>query len=195
MFRIVEWSARWHRMMWENAGLSEEVDKHTDKWPLLLPEREQLSPSVQAVSLGNSYALAMEGKRMQHCVGSYARRCFLGESHIISLRDSEDRSLSTIEITTGRYDARHLKIVQHKGPGNRTPDQFLRSLESNLLSAIQKNADFKALEARRKKAAKIYELLQSKGGLMSREFGQDGVDRVSAAMGQDRLIRLFQPDV
>ena len=195
MFRIVEWSARWHRMMWENAGLSEEVDKHTDKWPLLLPEREQLSPSVQAVSLGNSYALAMEGKRMQHCVGSYATRCFLGESHIISLRDSEDRSLSTLEITTGRYDPRHLKIVQHKGPGNRTPDQFLRSLESNLLSAIQKNADFKALEARRKKASKIYELLQSKGGLMRREFGQDGFDRVSAAMGQDRLIRLFQSDV
>lgn len=95
----------------------------------------------------------------------------------------------------GKYDARHLKIVQHKDHGNRTPDQFLRSPESNLLSAIQKNPDFKALEAIRKKAAKIYELLQSKGGIMSQEFGQDGLDRVLAALGQDRLIRLFQPVV
>lgn len=195
MFRIVEWSARWHRMMWEDAGLSEEMDSHVDTWPLLLPERVQLSPAVQAVSLGNSHALTMEGGRMRHCVGSYAKRCFLGASHIISLRDSEDRSLSTLELTTDKYNERYFKIVQHRGHENRTPDQFLRSLESPLLSAIQKNADFKALTARRKKAAKIYELLQSKGGLMSREFGKAGLESVSSAMGQDRLMRLFQTDV
>lgn len=194
MFRIVEWSARWHRMIWDNAGLSEEVDKHTDKWPLLLPEREQLSPSVQAVSLGNSYALAMEGKRMQHCVGGYAKRCFLGESHIISLRDSNDRSLSTLEIRLDKYNARQMKIIQHKGHGNRSPERSLILLEANLLSAIQKNADFKALAARQKKAAKVYKLLQSRDGLLGEEFGQQAVDRVAAAMGQDRLMRLFQTD-
>ena len=195
MFRIVEWSARWHRMMWEDAGLSDQINEQLDKWPLLLPERVQLSSSVQAVSLGNSYALAMEGKRMQHCVGSYAVRCFLGESHIISLRDSNDRSLSTLEIIADKYNERYFKIVQHKGHGNRTPASFLISLESILLSAIHRNADFKTLAARRKKAAKIYSLFQSKDGHVSRQFGQAGVDRVSAAMGQDRLIRLFQPDV
>lgn len=194
MFRLVEWSARWHRLMWEDAGLIDEVDKELDKWPLLLPERVQLSPSVQAVSLGNSYALAEEGKRMQHCVGGYSIRCYLGECHIISLRDSNDRSLSTLEITTDKYNDLYFKVVQHKSYGNCSPEPFLISLESNLLSAIQRNADFKALAARQKKAGKIYKNLQPMNGFTSRKFGQAGVDRVSATMGQDRLIRLFQSD-
>ena len=53
----------------------------------------------------------------------------------------------------------------------------------------------KVLAARRKKAAKIYKLLQSRDGLLGEEFGQQAVDRISAAMGQDRLMRLFQSDV
>ena len=194
MFRIVEWSARWHRMVWEDAGVSDKTNKQSDIWPLLLPQRVQLSSTIQAVSLGNSHALTMEGKRMQHCVGSYANLCFLGECHIISLRDSNDRPVSTLEITTDKYNERDLKIVQHKAQGNRTPAPSLISLESNLLLAIQRNADFKALAERRKNTAKIHQLLQSKYCLVNRQFGQAGVDRVSAAMGQDRLLRLFQPD-
>ena len=195
MFRIVEWSARWHRMMWDYAGISERRDENLNKWPLLLPKRVPLSPTVQAVSLGTPHALAEEGQRMQHCVGGYSTPCFLGESHIISLRDSEDNSLSTLEIRLDRYNARQMKIVQHKGHQNRSPERALISLESILLSAIQRNADFKALDTRRKKAARIYKLLQSRDGLLGEEFGQQAVDRVSAAMGQDRLIRLFQSDV
>ena len=194
MFRLVEWSARWHRMMWDYAGLSDRRDEELDRWPLLLPERVQLSDSVQAVSLGTPRALAEEGQRMQHCVGGYSIPCFLGESHIISLRDSDDRSLSTLEVTTDKYNERYFKIVQHKGYENRTPDRMLLSLETNLLSTIQRVADFKALEARRKKAAKTYKLLKSRDGLLGEEFGQQAVDRISAAMGQDRLMRLFQSD-
>jgi len=188
MFRIVEWSARWHRMIWDDTGHLDQNDEHLHSWPCLLPERVQLDSSVSAVSLGNSQALALEGKRMQHCVGGYSIRCFLGESHIISMRDSNDRSLSTLEITTDKYNERHLKIVQHKSHRNYTPDRFLTSLETNLLSAILRNADFKALAESRKKASKIYD------GLQDQKI-QTGVDRVSAAMGQDRLMRLFQSDV
>jgi hypothetical protein len=195
MFRIVEWSARWHRMMWDYAGLSDRRDEQLDQWPLLLPEPVQLSSSVQAVSLGTPHALAEEGYRMQHCVGGYAIRCFLGESHIISLRDSDDQSLSTLEIRLDKYNARQMKVIQHKSYKNSTPQRYLILLEANLLSAILKNADFKALAARQKKAAKIYKLLQSRDGLLGEEFGQQAVDRVAAAMGQDRLIRLFQSDV
>jgi hypothetical protein len=61
-----------------------------------------------------------------------------------------------------------------------------------LLSAIQQNADFKALAARQKKAARIYKVLQSRDGLLGEEFGQQAVDRISAVMGQDRLMRLFE---
>jgi hypothetical protein len=154
----------------------------------------QLDSSVSAVSLGTTHALALEGQRMQHCVGGYSISCFLGESHIISMRDSDDRSLSTLEITTDKYNDRYFKIIQHKGHGNRTPDLFLISLESNLLSIIQRNADFKALAEWRKKAEKIYNILRPKDRLMVQKFGQTGVDRVSVAMGQDRLMRLFQSD-
>ncbi|MFM8765070.1 MAG: PcfJ domain-containing protein [Spartobacteria bacterium] len=194
MFRLVEWSARWHRMMWDYAGISDRRDENLNKWPLLLPNRVPLSPTVQAVSLGTPRALAEEGQRMQHCVGGYSTPCFLGESHIISLRDSEDNSLSTLEIRLDKYDARQMKIVQHKGYRNRSPERALICLEANLRSAIQKNADFKALATRQKKAARIYKLLQSRDGLLGEEFGQQAVDRVSAAMGQDRLMRLFQSE-
>ena len=193
MFRLVEWSARWHRMMWDYAGVSDRRNENLHKWPLLLPKRVQLSPAVQAVSLGTPHALADEGHRMQHCVGGYSTPCFLGESHIISLRDSEDNSLSTLEIRLDKYNARQMKIVQHKGHRNRSPERSLILLEGNLLSAIQQNADFKALAERRKKAARIYKVLQSRDGLLGEEFGQQAVDRISAVMGQDRLMRLFQP--
>jgi hypothetical protein len=194
MFRLVEWSARWHRMMWDYAGISDRRDEQLDRWPLLLPERVQLSPAVQAVSLGTPRALAEEGHRMQHCVGGYSIPCFLGESHIISLRDSDNNSLSTIEIRLDKYNVREMKIVQHKGHRNSSPERSLIWLEANLLSAIQQNADFKALAARQKKAGKVYKLLQSRDGLLGEEFGQQAVDRISAVMGQDRLMRLFQPD-
>jgi hypothetical protein len=180
-------------MMWDYAGVSDRRDENLHKWPLLLPKRVQLSPAVQAVSLGTPHALADEGHRMQHCVGGYSTPCFLGESHIISLRDSEDNSLSTLEIRLDKYNARQMKIVQHKGHRNRSPERSLILLEGNLLSAIQQNADFKALAERRKKAARIYKLLQSRDGLLGEEFGQQAVDRISAVMGQDRLMRLFQP--
>jgi hypothetical protein len=193
MFRLVEWSARWHRMMWDYAGISDRRDEQLDKWPLLLPKRVELSPSVQAVSLGTPQALAEEGYRMQHCVGGYSTPCFLGESHIISLRDSEDNSLSTLEIRLDKYNVREMKIVQHKGYRNRSPERSLIWLEANLLTAIQQNADFKALAARQKMAARIYKLLRSRDGLLGEEFGQQAVDRISAVMGQDRLMRLFQP--
>lgn len=194
MFRLVEWSARWHHMMWEYAGLSDRRDEKLDRWPLLLPERVQLSPSVQAVSLGTPHALAEEGYRMQHCVGGYSIRCFKAESHIISLRDSEDNSLSTLEIRLDKYNVRQMKIVQHKGHKNSSPQRYLILLENDLLSAIQKNADFKALAERQKKAAKIFNLLQSRDGLLGEAFGQQAVDRITAVMGQDRLMRLFQSD-
>lgn len=192
MFRIVDWSARWHRMVWDYSGLSEHSDEELDSWPPLLPERVQLSPTVQAISLRNSHALAMEGRRLQHCVGGYATRCFMGESHIISLRDSEDRSLSTVEIRSDRYNLRHMKVFQHKSRGNRTPDRMLTSLESTLLAAIQRTADFKALENRKKKASKFYNFVQSRNYLFGKKFTQQAFDRVSAVMGQDRLLRLFQ---
>jgi len=182
-------------MMWDYSGLSDRRNEQLDQWPLLLPERVQLSPSVQAVSLGTPHALAEEGYRMQHCVGGYSIPCFLGESHIISLRDSNDCSLSTLEIRLDKYNARQMKVIQHKAYKNQSPQRYLILLEGNLLSAILKNADFKALAARQKKAAKIYKLLQSRDGLLGEEFGQQAVDRISAAMGQDRLMRLFQPDI
>jgi hypothetical protein len=187
MFRIVEWSARWHRMLLDDTVHSDQNDEQLQSWPCLLPERVQLDSSVSAVSLGNSQALALEGKIMQHCVGGYSSYCFFGRTHIISLRDSNDRSLSTLEITTDEYNERCFQIVQHKGYRNCSPDRSLISLETNLLSAILRNADFKALAESRKKASKIYADMKDKKN-------QTSVEHVAAVMGQDRLMRLFQSD-
>ena len=184
MFRIVEWSARWHRIVLDDTV---NYDEQLQSWPCLLPERVQLDSSVSAVSLGNSQALALEGQIMQHCVGCYSTSCFFGRSHIISLRDSNDRSLSTLEITTDEYNESCFKILQHKSYRNCTPDRSLLSLETNLISAIQRDADFKALAESRKKASKIYDCMKDKKN-------QTSVEHVAAVMGQDRLMRLFQSD-
>ncbi len=69
---------------------------------------------VQAVRLKTKEALDYEGKKMHHCVATYAKRVQEGETEIYSIRDlgNEEKELvphATIEFKNG-------KITQIKGP-------------------------------------------------------------------------------
>jgi hypothetical protein len=192
MFRIIEYSVRWHRSAFTEAGFSGCVDANRSTWPCLLSQPVQLAPGLFAVPLGNTDALAEEGRRMQHCVGSYWRNCFLGHSHIISLRDAAGNPLSTIELSVNQKGPHRCEIVQHRAPKNKTPATELRALEGRLKTLINQQTDFVALSRWREKAAKLEALLRV-GELhaMSRGYGEASLARLAAVIGRDRLLELF----
>jgi hypothetical protein len=55
-----------------------------------------------AVIPENAEALAIEGERMHHCVGTYGERFAKGDTHIIFIRHKErlDKPVLTVEIDT-----------------------------------------------------------------------------------------------
>lgn len=193
MFRILECSVRWHRSIWEDAGLPLSIDTKRNVWPCLFEQPVELSPNVYAVSLGNADALALEGRHLGHCVGNYWMRCFLGDSHIISLRDSNGDSLSTLEIQIAKDDSCRCEIIQHRGKQNQTPDQALRALEGRLKALIISQADFKELAKWRKGAAKIEGIFgANRSHSLSKGYDERRFERLAAVLGRDRLLGLFK---
>ncbi|NBV87279.1 MAG: hypothetical protein EBS01_13695, partial [Verrucomicrobia bacterium] len=192
VFRIVEYSIRWHRAVWTHAGLPESVDINRSVWPSLLAQPVELGANVYAVTLANAQALTEEGRRMQHCVGGYWHDCFLGNSHIISLRDSSGQSLSTLQVSLPKDGTRKCEIIQHRAHRNKTPGYALRSLEGKLKALIVAQADFSAL-ARWRKSAEIIDdnLADGEIDALTREYDEERFERLATIIGRDRLIGLF----
>ncbi len=129
---------------------------------------------------------------MQHCVAGYWRNCFLGKSHIISLRDSAGKPLSTLEISVAQDGSDRCEIVQHRARQNKTPVSHLRSLEGRLMALIRREADFKGLAQWREKAAKLDSLLRAAElRSISRGYDENRLTRLAAVLGSDRLSALF----
>ena len=192
LFRLVEASVRWHRLLWAEVGLSDDTDSRRSTWPALLPEPLPLEKGIRAVFLNTTHDLAEEGCRLGHCVGGYWRRCFVGESHIVSLRNDQNESLSTLEIRLPRNDSRTCQIYQHRAAHNATPAPQLCALENRLCSAISQYADFKALADWQRKAAKLDSVLTEaeKDSLLGK-FSASRFERLDSILGHDRLISLF----
>lgn len=192
MFRIVEYSARWHREALAEVSRAASIDTERSTWPCLLKQPVELAPECFAVSLGNADVLAEEGHQMQHCVAGYWRNCFLGNSHIISLRDAAGKPLSTLEISVARDGSNRCEIVQHRARQNKTPASHLRSLEGRLMALIRREADFKGLAQWREKAVKLDSLLRAAElRSISRGYDENRLTRLAAVLGSDRLSALF----
>ena len=101
-------SLDWHLQLTQRATPQEPGPT----WVSLLNELEQ--GQLRAVALTNQYELAQEGQIMQHCVGTYARRCSNGLSRIFSVRHGDDH-VATGEIIP--QDAAW-RVNQVRGPGN-----------------------------------------------------------------------------
>lgn len=84
-------------------------------------------------------ALNQEGKRMSHCVGSYAQVVAQERSTIYSLRDASNQPHVTVEIDQTR--ARPL-LVQLKGKGNRPPVGKYAGYIKEFLNALNVHADY-----------------------------------------------------
>lgn len=107
--------AAWHRLLaTERSGFRRwESRVHA---PAVLDTADD-AVSWEVVALTNSAILQTEGRRMHHCVASYASACIRGESRIFSLRrrtEAGARSIMTLEV-----DIETNAIVQARGFRNR----------------------------------------------------------------------------
>ena len=124
---VVRQSIHWHDLILirrETDLLPEHLPSESDlgSWPPLLNAPLEYG-DLRAVSLVCSHDLADEGRRMNHCVGRYVENCATGHSHIVSIRDSSGKSLSTaeIEVFQSKQDRWEGNVQQHYGPANGTP--------------------------------------------------------------------------
>ena len=118
---IVRQASLWHRNKLEVLGINDPAHQSL-LWPAL-PDLPWRHGSCTLVPLMSRDELIIEGMHLMHCVGEYWPKCFLGETHIISVRDACNQSISTVEITLQfGADNRILPIlVQHNGFHNDSP--------------------------------------------------------------------------
>lgn len=183
MAKIVQASIAWHRLLGPyNHSQLQKTISYT--WPALLKEPVQLTDEIRAIVLNHSHALHQEGSNLGHCVAGYANRCYQGNAHIVSLRDKEGRSLSTLEIV--QSGGTHWRIVQHRAYANSMPSPELLEIEPQLLKHIKEHADLAALE-KWKQAVQHSRRM----GSTSQTFDMNRLRLLSQALGKDRLLRLF----
>lgn len=130
------------------------------RWPAAFP-RYEAGDGVWIEALTTPDALTEEGSRgrdgagvrgLGHCVGGYARDCWLGHAHVASIRRAKGASferLSTVELVHGPDG---LAVRQHRGASNGPPPDVAESALERLLAAVRDGAvalDPLALHVRR----------------------------------------------
>ena len=138
---LVRQSDVWHREI-SNQGISMDTPTVAENisspypWPPLLSTPIELH-GLTAVSVVTPIELQQEGYCLQHCVGSYAERCVLGNSHILSVRGSNGISLSTAEIVIrNEWNQWTPHLVQHCGFENAPPSKECVSLLEAVFSTL-----------------------------------------------------------
>ena len=123
------------------------------EWPKLVDMDYECKNGLYIVSLSNTVSLIEEGKRMSHCVGTYAEKCMYHGSNIVSIRDDNGCSLSTAEIvllpvekTAADEEALFntppsytLKLIQHRGIRNSNPSEEEKNALNEFISAIKRS--------------------------------------------------------
>lgn len=123
--RALRWNETWHIHQWKLP------------YPAALMAPGELWPPVSepfrfrgrnVVPLASPRGLFEEGRQMQHCVGSYVKRCISGRAHIVSCRDRAGVSQSTAELRLEHLPGLiRVAVVQHRGPANRPPSRQCRN--------------------------------------------------------------------
>ena len=185
--RLVDASIQWHRILLERRLVEKDSRCQTNRsWQPLFDFPAELSDDVLAVVLSNQDELRQESERMAHCVGIYLQKSLFGQCHIISLRDRQGQSLSTLEIAVTENAEHTPIIVQHCTFNNEQPAKALQDLEPRLLAYIQRHADWEALVRWRIQAAntKLYTRL-------NQTFSLVNLRRLCTALGRERVLGLF----
>jgi hypothetical protein len=119
-----------------------------DSWESITESKFISNNNLKVICLNNGKHLIDEGNRMNHCVGSYVKRCLFNNSNIISIRDENNTSLSTAELmfspqegsnTYKKGDDFKLTLIQHRGKSNETPSKECIDTLKEFMEALKKN--------------------------------------------------------
>lgn len=132
-------SLRWHALQLlapaDDDGLADDSER-LDHWPAPLNGPVELR-GLTAHFLTTTSALRDEGLRLEHCVGSYAGHCLFEGTTIVSLRQSDGRSLSTAELRLADSGERlGFELVQHKALRNGWPSTLAAQALAQLLGRL-----------------------------------------------------------
>lgn len=138
-------------LLWHELQLRPRVDEEAPEevLPDKLPAQRLGSwpaPLDKPLKVGSLYAhfltttaeLHLEGQRMEHCVGNYSSSCLFSGSNIVSLRKSDDRSVSTAELRQIKRGKRlGFEVIQHKAHRNSTPPPEAQAALHRLLAHLE----------------------------------------------------------
>ena len=115
-------------------------------WPPVLVDPLVIE-THQVHELFSGKSLDEEGRRLRHCVASYATKCVSGNTLIFSIRDADGASLSTLEVLMDDITYR-LSLVQHKGVKNAAPPSTCIDVAQRLIDELNRHK-YRALKVRR----------------------------------------------
>lgn len=127
--------AEWHEARIKEISSTDQV------WACLVSEPVPLSEGLQLVPLLTSQELDSEGRRMHHCVGSYAAHCNAGRSRIFSFRSaSTGKSIATLELGRDTDDTGPIvwEIRQVRGPCNKAVSSEVSTASKAFLRQFNK---------------------------------------------------------
>ena len=131
--RQAEWHRDMHRARIEKmTSIRKKLTAY--EWTPIVSEVQY--KEVTAISLNTSDELWEEGDMLEHCVGTYADKCFSNHSRIFSMRSADGLPLATLEVTCNRGK---WQIAQLRGTRNRAiqnPD--LKTLAQQVLRELKR---------------------------------------------------------
>ena len=184
--RLVKASIRWHQLLNQQQSNTFSNLKSNVSWSALFSKPIILNPDVHALCICRQEDLISESMTMLHCVSTYVIKCFLGQSHIISLRNKDNKCLSTIEIIQSTCTKNDWQIVQHKILNNKSPPQELSDLEDLLIKSIKRIVNLNALEEWR-----IFAMNNNPFKNTNEDFSLLNLRRLFAVLGYERVLGLY----
>jgi hypothetical protein len=127
-------SRRWHESLLLRTGETIEDSSVPQSWPPVLAASVALGGRT-IVELVDTASLVEEGRRLQHCVGTYSDLCMRRDGLLFSLRDAAGNPCSTLQLRIS--DERPtVAIVQHRGSGNAAASEDCRKAADQLLALL-----------------------------------------------------------
>jgi hypothetical protein len=102
-------------------------------WPALL-DAGASHGGLRVVELTSRAALELEGRRLRHCVASYAIKCLLAESAIFSIRDPAGAPLSTFEVRVPADGPPEL--LRHHAAANAAPGEHEQAVARRFVERV-----------------------------------------------------------
>jgi hypothetical protein len=121
---LLEQVTRWHRELAKTSGQKIRTWNTTNIQPLRMTEGTVGEPNFKIWTireLVTQQSLIIEGRKLKHCVASYASSCAKGHSSIWSMELEQSSMVEkrvTIEVNPGTR-----QVVQIRGKLNRHPNQ------------------------------------------------------------------------